>query len=262
MGLKENILKKIRITEAAKTVERSLKSTNEPRIDRENAKFILEAAGYKHQHLRDMDMYYKGIDHDNRRIIVLDSEFATFRTSVEDVAKRKSPTVKEMLSFSNIKKILWDEDVITCKRAVTLSNITKEAIELLDLKVTKADIDDIMYHAMASLEEKDTNGILEGISIFSEILGFETPLLKAGPSIFLTGRRIASHDPKAEIFGPLISYNHNLFRICYTDTIFALDDQDQREAFGKFATECESATLRGEDVFRRLADLVKSINRI
>lgn len=257
MTLKDNILKKIRIKTASQFVAESVSSTTEPRLDKQNAVFLLEAAGYKHQHLRDIDMYFKGQEPENRHIIVLDAEFATYKTSLEDVATRKSPTVKEMLSFGTIKKILWDEGAILEKKKATLETITKEAIDSLDLSVNKTEIEEIMYQAMASLAEKHTEGIREGILIFSDLLKFESPSVKTNPAILITAKKISNEPASGDLYGPVVAYNHNSFRICYTDNIYALNDPEQKEAFEKFTNECEIASLTGEEVFRKLCEMVK-----
>jgi len=257
MTLKDNILKKIKIKLASQLVGESISSTQEPRLDKQNAIFILEAAGYKHQHLRDIDMYFKGQEPENRRVIALDAELAAYRTSPEDVATRKSPTVKEMLSLGTIKKILWDEGAIIEKKRATLDTITKEAIDSLDLSFTRIEIEEIMYQSMASLAEKHTEGIREGILIFSELLKLKSPQVKTSSAILIMAKKVSGDPVSGNLYGPAMAYNHNSFKICYTDKVYALNDPEQKEAFERFANECEAASLTGEEVFRKLCEMVK-----
>lgn len=262
MKLKEAILKKIKIIDAAVSVADSLKSSAESKIDKQNAIFLLEAAGYKHEHLRDLDLYYKGIDEDRRRIIVLDSEFAIYNTSLKDVAIRKSPSIKEMLSFGNVKKILWDEGVIVQKKAGTVETIKKEALETQDIIVTKKEVEEIMYQSMASIAEKDEAGIMEGLIVLAELLEWSSPKFPIKtPAVLIKGKSVSIHESESQ-FGPAVVYGGKTRQICLTNEIFNIKDPDERSLFEKFTSGCEGAEASGEDVFRRLKDMVQTKYRI
>ena len=111
MSFKENLLKKIQIDRLADRVSASLKPREDGvvKVDKSAMQQLLEMASYRHLHERDLDLY---ISPDTTRILVLDNELARYATSVEDVALRKSPTLKEMLSIRNAIKILNDSDVV------------------------------------------------------------------------------------------------------------------------------------------------------
>lgn len=258
MTLKETILKKIKIKDASKAVAESIRTIGDSRIDKKNAIILLESSGYTHEHLRDINLYYKGIDPDKRLIIVLDSEFATYNTSLEDVAIRKSPTIKEMLSIGNVKKILWDEGVILQKKTGTLETITREAIERLEIVITKKSVEEIMYQAMASLAEGHDEGIMEGLMIFSELLEWSSPQVSIKtPSVFISGKIIRDSGPENN-FGPALAYNRKSREIGLTEKVYGLFDENDRSAFEKFANENIGADIIGENVFRRLNEMVQS----
>ena len=88
---------------------------------------------------------------------------------------RRSPTVKEMISIRNAFKILNDKDVIVKKGPETLETIQKECIDLLDLSYKKTDLTAIAEDGTASLENAYQDGVIESLSLFGELLGFEHP---------------------------------------------------------------------------------------
>jgi hypothetical protein len=272
MSLKENILKKILIKNSASAVTSSLSRHGDiSGIDKKNAVLLLEAAGYRHEHIRDLDLYYKGIDHDRRRIVVLDAEFAIYNSSIEDVALRKSPTVKEMISIRNMKKIIWDSGVVLKKKTDTVDELAREAIDFLDLSVNMNELEDIMYHSMACIVERDMSATLEGILIFAELLGWESSHLKVkNASVRVFGKNTSttgsfenaysaciSEAPRC--FGPAVSFNGNSGKLCLTERIFDLDDPDQKALLEKFMSDCENSCMEGEAVFRRLCEMARSV---
>ncbi len=258
MSLKENILKKIIIKKAASEVTASLSLQGDSSaFDRKNAVILLEAAGYRHEHIRDLDLYYKGIDHDNRRIVVLDAEFAVYNTSMEDVVTRKSPTVKEMISIKNIRKILWDSGVILKKKVETVDELTREATDCLDLSVKEKELEDIMYYSMASLAERDMPGTLEGLGILAELLEWTVPPVKTGSASLKIFGRSLRDSSSGSVFGPAVSFSQNSGRICFTEKIFAVDDPEQKSGIEKFMSDCENACIEGDEVFRKLCEMVK-----
>ncbi len=151
MSFKENLLKKIEIDNISKKVTGSLGTPDSGRrIDKETVQQLLETGPRKFRKERDLDLYV--LEADTRgNILVLDNELAIYTTTAEDIALRKSPTVREIISIRNVIRILNDSDVIISKKEESVSTIQKECTDMLDLSFDKSDIDAIEKDGQASL---------------------------------------------------------------------------------------------------------------
>ena len=136
---------------------------------------LLEMSPYQYQKQRDLDLYIQKDDGEPSRILVLDNELPIYETTVEDVLIRKSPYTKEMLSIKNVIKILNDSDVKLSRKEASLESVQKECIDSLDLTYNPSDIEAIAKEGTESLENNDFDGILECLSLFAELLGYQTP---------------------------------------------------------------------------------------
>ena len=126
MGFKENLLEKIEIdTLAVKVAESVTPPAEGSKFDKSATRQLLEMDDFSHLELKDrgLELYIleKGAKKD--KIIVLDNGLAIYHTTVEDVALRKSPTVKEMISIRNAIKILSDKDVRLSKRENSVQTV-------------------------------------------------------------------------------------------------------------------------------------------
>ncbi len=256
MTLKENILRKISIKKAAAALEFMLPGSFVKKFDKKAAVFLLESAGYRYEKVRDLELYCQGIDSENRKIIVLDHDLPLYMTSIEDVALRKSPNIKEMLSFSGIRKILWDENVVIKKKADTVEAILDEALLRLDLSVTENGVDEIMYSALASFEEKYIEGVMEGFMIFSELLEWTYPYGNR-PDEFIISGFFIQDSINGNLYGPVMLYNLSKNQLFLTEKTFLLSDLENKEDFKKSALGMEGDFLSGEAVLRRLCHIVK-----
>jgi hypothetical protein len=144
MGFRENLLKKMEIDRLADQVRRSLAPVEgQQRIDSAAMRALLEMSSYRHHRERDLDLYCQEDEDGTPLILVLDNGLNLYQTTVADVALRKSPTLKEMISIRNAIKILNDKDVLISRKADTLQRIQKELIDALDLAYTRDDIEAI-----------------------------------------------------------------------------------------------------------------------
>ncbi|MEJ2041278.1 MAG: hypothetical protein P8X55_20470, partial [Desulfosarcinaceae bacterium] len=125
MSFKDNLLKKIKIDRLAEKVRHSLGAPADSprRVDRETMKTLLSMGPFRHQQERDLDLYFISRDDGPEQILALDNEMKIYRTTAEDVALRKSPTIKEMVSIRNAIKILSDKDVVVSAKAESLGKI-------------------------------------------------------------------------------------------------------------------------------------------
>jgi hypothetical protein len=257
MSFKENLLKKIEINQLSRKVLASIGPTESGlKIDKEAMRSLLEMSPYHYQKERDLDLYIQKLDGNHCRILVLDNELPIYETTVEDVLIRKSPYTKEMLKIKNIIKILRDSDVKRSRKEASLERVQKECIDRLDLTYNAADIEMIAKEGADSLENGYTDGILESLSLFAELLGYQPP-----PKAF----RIRHHEivgavtekQSGEIlYGPavILSLIDNSLEMI-EDKISSFD-KGKIELFQKIAQGKEKPLIEGADVFKYLKDAV------
>ena len=192
MSFKENLLKKIQINQLSRKVLASFGPPGGPgKIDKDAMRSLLEMTGYHYQKERDLDLYIQKLDGEPSQILVLDNELPIYRTTVKDVAIRKSPYTKEMLSIGNIIKILKDSDVKISRKEASVQIVQKACIDRLDLNYNASDIEMIAKDGAASLDNGYTDGILESLALFAELLGYQPP-----PKAF----RIRHHEIYGAVF--------------------------------------------------------------
>ena len=257
MSFKENLLKKIQINQLARKV---LASFGPPesgsKIDKDAMRRILEMSPYRYQKERDLDLYIQDLAGETSKILVLDNELPIYRTTVEDVAIRKSPYTKEMLKIRNIIKILKDSDVKMSRKEESLKIVQQECIDGLDLTYDAADIESIAKEGIDSLENGYAEGIVESLTLFAELLGYQPP-----PKAF----RIRHHEiigavreePSGEIlYGPSVDLSlvDNSLRLI-EEKISSID-KGQMEHYQRVAQGKEKPALEGAEVFRYLKKAV------
>jgi hypothetical protein len=211
---------------------------------------------YRYQKKRDLDLYIRESAGKPSKILVLDNELPIYRTTVEDVAIRKSPYTKEMLKIGNIIKILKDSDVKISRKEESLQIVLQECIDGLDLTYDAADIEEIAGEGMDSLENGYADGIVESLRLFAELLTFQPP-----PRAF----RIRHHEIIGAVdeqsggeilYGPAVIFSlvDNSLRLI-EDKISSID-KTQLEFFRRVAEGKEKPSLEGKKVFRYLKEAV------
>ncbi len=257
MAFKENLLNKIKINQLARKVRASFGTPESgSKIDKDAMRRLLEMSSYQYHRERDLDLYIQAEDGEPDSILVLDNELPIYQTTIEDVAMRKSPYTKEMLNIGNIIKILKDSDVKISRKEESLAIIQKVCIDTLDLSYGPSDIELLAKEGAEYFENGYTEGILESLTLFAELLGFEPP-----PKAF----RIRHH----EIFGALsekqsgdiwygpamiLSLGDNSLRLI-KEPISSLD-KEKLQSFQQAAQGKREPDLEGQEVFQYLKDAV------
>lgn len=257
MGFKENLLKKVQIGQLSRKVMASFGPPGGPgKIDTEAMRRLLEMGPYRYQMERDLDLFIEELEEAKSRILVLDNELPIYRTTVEDVTLRKSPYTKEMLSIGNIIKILKDSDVKISRREESVQMVQQACIDCLDLSYDASDIELIAKEGAASLENGYSEGILESLTLFAELLGYRPPpkaLRVRHHEIYGAVVEISS----AEIlYGPavILSRIDNSLKVI-EEKISSLD-QTKIAFFRQVALGKDKPDIEGEDVFQWLRDAV------
>jgi len=253
MSFKENLLKKIEINKLSRKVLQTIgPSDSGLKIDRDAMRSLLEIGPYQYRKERDLDLYIEQPDDGQSIILVLDNELPIYKTTVEDVVIRKSPYTKEMLNIRNIIKILKDSDVKLSRKDASVKGVQKKCIDRLDLSYAESDIAAMAKEGSDSLENGYTDGVMESLSLFSELLGYQSP-----PKAF----RVPHHEifgavsEKAGgeiLYGPVVALSRvdNSLRVI-KDQVSNMD-KTKIDFFQKVAKGKEKAAVEGTEVFRYL----------
>jgi hypothetical protein len=257
MSFKENLLKKFQVNQLARQVLASIGPPDSGlKLDKEAMRSLLEMSPFKYLRKRDLDLYIQELDDGQRVILVLDNELPIYRTTIEDVAIRKSPYVGEMVKIRNIIKILKDSDVKISRKDESVKAVQQAAIKLLDLSYNQADIEAIAGEGASSLENGYAEGVKESLALFSELLGYQPapkPFQVRHHEIFGG----LSEKPAGEIiYGPVVLFSlvdHSLRLL--SDEISSLD-KTKIQRFQQAAEGNEKASIQGVEVFRYLKEAV------
>ncbi len=256
MPFKQNLINKIRMDKMVKNVLNSIGPPESgQKIDKETMRKILAMFPYNKINERDLELYVQDTTENIKKILALDNELALYNTTVADVVLRKSPTIKEMLSFRNARKILNDSDVLLYKKHDSVIFFQNAYIASLDLSFSKSDIADIENDGCFSLERGYTDGVVETLELFSELLDC-SPL----PRNFIISNHIvigvSNKEQNAETrFGPIIMYNliHNTIKL-YDEKI-GIHEKEKIEFLHKIAYGNEKASKEGPKVFQHLTKM-------
>jgi hypothetical protein len=259
MAFKENLLQKIRIDELATRVLASLgPDGSESKLDKKAMRDLLALSPYAAQRERDLDLFVYAANGAGEKVLVLDNELPIYRTSVQDVAMRKSPDVREMVSIRNVIRILRDSDVKVSRKADSLRTVQAESIARLDLSFGAEDINDIRRDGIASLESKYADGIDEALALFAELLGYRPPpkpFLLPHSTIYASLYRTEKGEA---VVGPAVAFDRRNHRLKLTEEQFGAFDKERVERFHAFAAGDGPAAIEGAAVFARLQALVLS----
>ena len=255
MAYKDNLLKKIEIDRLVRTIAGAIGPVDSgKRIDKAELGQLMTFFPWTRRQERDMTLFLETDGPGKTRILVLDNDLTIFDTTVDDVALRKSPTVKEMVSIRNAIKILNDKDVVTSKKEASLKIIQALCIGELDLNFTTADIDGIAREGVASLGNGYAPGVQESLMLLAELLGL-TPAPKA---FALNHHDIYGHvgqKPGGETtLGPLVMFSQVHNTLTCLESPLSSRDKGRFDTLKAVAAGDAESAASGPAVF----DLMKS----
>jgi hypothetical protein len=262
MGFKENLKRKIDIDRLAARVVESVSggADSSRRIDKPAMRQLLEMAGWPVHHERDLELYQPPGD-EAETVLVLDNDLPLYRTTVADVALRKSPTVKEMVNIRNIRRILNDGDVVVSKKAATVEPLHHAAVARLDLSYTAEDVSAIAYDGAASLDSRYPEGVIEAMDMLAELLGWQPPpTIFASPHHHIYGR-LERRDGKVN-YGPLVVFSRVHHRLWYVDRSLNIADEDDAAYFQHVLQAKAQVAAEGLDAFKAMAAAVPAPGRL
>jgi len=255
MPLKENLLKKIEIDQLTHTVLASVGPVGSmKKVDKAAMTRLLETAGYQENRERDLVLFSREVRPGKARIMVLDNELPLYLTTIDDVAMRKSPTVKEIISIRNAIKIMNDSDVVISRREKSVEAIQIECIEALDLSFTLNDLDEIEKEGTAAFRTSDSEGVIQTISLFSELLDYGPPPGRGKKTGFFIRGAVQKADDRSIRFGPAVVYDplNNDLKLFIKPVNLSHQDNKVAAAF----TGDKSLSRKGADVFLYLKESI------
>jgi hypothetical protein len=260
MSIKEHLLKKIEIDRLARRVRNTIgHSGSEQKVDKEAMRKLLEMGPYFYQRERDLDLYIRQNGNgEKKKILVLDNDLKVYHSSVEDVAVRKSPVVREMISFRNVKKILSDTDVVISRKEDTLKTVHREAIEMLDFSCDKSDLDAIRTDGIVSLDGGDSEGVKEALLLFAELLGLVGPPKDFRiPGYEIWGGVMTATDGD-KIFGPIVLYNSDANVLRMVEEPIRRSEKKKIEWLHQVAAGQADASFNSDAVLNHLMEKAKN----
>ena len=211
---------------------------------------LLDLAGWQVRRERDLELYLPP-DAPESAVLVLDNDLPWYRTTVEDVVLRKSPLIKEMISFRNIRRILNDADVVVRKKADTVAAIQAAAITGLDLSHSPEDIAAMALDGAASLESRYAEGVTEALELFAEILGYTTPPVPFTAAHHHLRGRVAKTEGGTRC-GPMTLYSLAYNHLSYIDRSLSAADDADVSYFEQIVQNKARAAADGIAVFKAL----------
>jgi hypothetical protein len=225
-------------------------------VDKDLMRKLLDHTDLQHQEVRDLDLFVPPAG-ETVEVLVFDNELAIYRTTVDDVALRKSPELREMFSISNIKKILNDQDVIVSKGKDSIHHVHARALAQLDLTCTREDLEILLEDARLALEEKSPEQIQESFDLFFELLGFQLLSLEGvGDNLHLFARAKTNGGSGFD-FEHLIIYDEDNRLVSLKKGNFSPQNDLDLAWVIQFAQNEAEADLHAMEVFKFLAELVR-----
>ena len=253
MGFRENLLRKIRINELAARVTASLKGPDSGiHFDRQAMQELLEYAPYTYVRDRDLDLYVLDDGGGKPEVLVLDNGLPIYHTDIRDVALRKSPTIKEMISIRNAIKILNDGDVRVSKREDSVETVRRRCLENLDLTYRPEDIRELEIDGAASLESAYLDGVVEALTLFAELLGYRSPPSPLRIDHVKMWGRLEEGPGGDRRYGPVVLYSLVDNRLSLVTEPVSTADEGAAERLRQVARGKLPADAEGTDVFRFL----------
>ncbi|MGM0418769.1 MAG: hypothetical protein ACQEQS_08615 [Thermodesulfobacteriota bacterium] len=253
-SLKENLKNKAAADFLAAKVRKSLNNNSGVSgIDKKAASAILEMCSYSHVQKRDLDLYIK--QNGQSEVVVLDASLGRYLTEADDVAMRKSPTIKEMLSFRNAKKILGDSDVLKSVKHETLSYLRNLYIDGLNLDMTPAGAEEIIKESIIELDAVDFEKFLKSLLVISEIFKLKyLPLLSKKAGFYIFGQK--EQKENEPILLMLICFDNKKGDFLFFEN--SIKEKDLKSFFKEGKKTDDTKILKNREALVKLADIAKS----
>ncbi len=256
MSFKAELLKKIKIDRLAETISRTIGTVESGRkLDRAAMRQLLKLSPLQRTDTRDLELYVSGEKDLKEMILVLDNDIGIYRTSIEDVALRKSPTVKEMISIRNAIKILNDADVLVSKKEKSLKTIHNLCLGQLDLSYDRQDLKEIAEDGKNTLADGNSDGVRECLSLFAELLGLKQPPKPFSVTGYDLLGRITNKPDGSVLIDTIVLYHSDANTLRLLDKTINNKDKEAISEMSQIAVGEKDASFEGAAVIDFLEGL-------
>lgn len=256
MSFKTELLKKIQIDQLANTVLASIGPIDSGRkLDKPAMRRLLDIGAWQKEISRDLELYVSTDSTGKNEVLVLDNDLGFYQTTIEDVSLRKSPTVKEMVSIRNAIKILNDSDVLVSKKEKSLETVHNRCLDELDLSYDRSDLAEIGNDGKTALKNADSEGILECLSLFSELIGLKPP---PKPFIVIGYDLLGRLNKKTSgelVLDTIVLYHPSANTLRLIDKTIGSKDKEALSFISRVAVGEEDASFEGSNVIDFLENL-------
>ncbi|MDY0362150.1 MAG: hypothetical protein RBR08_11915 [Desulforegulaceae bacterium] len=253
MDMFRNIKKKITIDFLVKKIELSLNSENGySKIDHESLKIFLKTCGYESVSKRGLELFVK--NETLPKVIVNDALIGLYETDVDDVVLRKAPTLKEMISFKNAKKILSDSDVLKSVKKDTLDYLRTSYIKNLDFSDIDKDL--LLKEEKILFDADDFKGFFELALVFFELGSLKyIPFLSKKYNLYIFGEKFEKgNDSFFQNIG-LLDKNNNAF-------LFTKNQISEKKFKDILSGEAEKKVfLKGYDAISEMGKMIEDLGK-
>ncbi len=225
-------------------------------MDKGLAGELLNMAGFKKKKVRDLGLYVLPQEDEIMEIAVLGNDLTIYRTTLDDIAMRKSPYWQEVFSIRNIKKILNDKDVIISRSRESLERLYADALALLNITYTKDDILLLLEDARSGLEQKSTAQIQESLDLFVALLDYKPVSFGGLTQDLHLYAGIKFNGGTVPTYKPTILFDEKKLYLGMKKDAYRSRSEGDLAWFIKHTMKKEEADLKGEDVFKYLFELV------
>jgi hypothetical protein len=259
MSLKENLQKKIRIKKVKNRIASTLRETpGQRRLNKEAMRDLLELSDFEQIKKRDLTLYVRPLEKDLEEILVFDNELPIYHSTVADVAMRKTPQWKEMLSVRNVIKVLNDKDVVVSRGKESLNRVYENALAGLDLTYSKDDLDRMFRDAQRSLNQRSLAGIQESMEMFVELLGLQPVSMEVQEPHIQSFARLKVDDETAPLYEDVIYLDEHKIEVHLLKGEFAARSDWDLARFLRCVHGEASTDAQDEQVFEYLVELASA----
>lgn len=256
MAFKENLIYKIRLDGI---VHKLVSTIEDPaaqhRLDKALIRELLAMTDLEHRKVRDLDFYVRPVKGETMEALLLDNELPTYHSTLKDIAMRKSPLWREVLSIKNIKKIMNTRDVVVCRGKESLERIHAYSLAMLDLTYTRNDLALLLEDARLGLAKNDITQIRETLDLFFELLDFLPVFSGVTEQALQTFARPRPSGNADRVYEHLILFNEKRPSIGMRKGPFSPQNEADLVWLRQYARGKEPGDLQGMEVFEFLADL-------
>ena len=262
MSLKENLSSKVELDQL---LQKLISKVKEPPaaewIDLPLVKKLLHQTDFHPQEIRTLNLYVRPFDGQIKEILVFDMGLPIYHTTVADVALRKNSFWQEIFDLRNIKKIMFDRDVLVSRGKESLKRLHTVALSLLDLTYNSEDLAIFMDEAQQGLQKKSMRLLGESFNLIFDLLGFEAVSLGLPGNDYELYARSNSSNGAEPIYEHLILFSEERWSLGLKKGSFSPKNNLDLAWINQYVQGKRSADLQDIGVFDFLSKLAQEKKR-